>query len=64
MFFRKIEYLVSFLLIYICLLSLIPKHSVYQSLITLIIPSLIGSLVFGTMTNFIRYLIFKSNAEK
>lgn len=64
MFFRKTDYIISFLLILILSLSLIPKHLIYESFFMLTIQSIILSLILGTVTNFIRYLIFKSNERK
>jgi len=64
MFFKKTDYLISFVIIFIVLLSLVPKHLIHQSYITVIISSLVGTLLLGTVMNLIRYLIFKSNQNK
>lgn len=60
MFFKISDYLISFIITLIILLSLVPKRLIPQSSITVTISALVAALLLGTLTNKIRYLIFKS----
>ena len=64
MFFKWLDYIFAFVIMYFFVLFFMPAHSITVSLLLLpVVPAFLYSLVLGTISNLVRMMLRKSRDE-